>query len=147
MYPAKAAAASALFGMALLVYCTEAVATKLETDAGRPIANKTPFPPFDVFEDGTGVVGYVEPVQQTDQLTSNIITFADWSDHRTIDLINASNATQDYDCHGLTFKSKKLWIDDQEVPRILNDQGWKKRGAGGCARPSAGGRYCNLSKP
>jgi hypothetical protein len=30
-----------------------------------------------------------------------------------------------YDCHGFTFKAGSVWIDDNQVDKILVDQGWK----------------------
>ena len=37
----------------------------------------------------------------------------------------ANAADPAYDCHGLTFKSSKLRIDNPGVQKILDDQGWK----------------------
>jgi hypothetical protein len=38
--------------------------------------------------------------------------------------------TPAYDCHGYSFKNRALWIDDDQVKTIRDDQGWMMRPAG-----------------
>lgn len=130
-----------LLALSVFSFGFEAGATPLKTDAGTPIANITPFPGFTqggltfppgaAFEDGTKVIQYAGPVTQPDAATKTMIINADRAAHPSIPAAGNSDPTPNYDCHGLTFKSGTLWINDDQVDKILTDQKWKLRGQGG----------------
>jgi hypothetical protein len=122
--------------LCLLVVASGGQATPIKTDAGRPVANKTPFPGFTqgtltfppgwAFEDGTRVIQYAgpKPPPLTEPQKKAILDGVR-ANHPSIPAAGNSDPTGDYDCHGLTFKSSQLWIDDTEVDKILTDQKWK----------------------
>ena len=112
-------------------------ALPLKTEQGNNIENWVHFPngvyvggfqilpPGLAQEDGSGppprITDYV-PVSDPDEANKKKIIEEDKKTDPTIEVVE--EPTVSYDCHGLTFKDKKLWIDNSEVDKILKDQGW-----------------------
>jgi hypothetical protein len=121
--------------------CSLALANPLKTDKGNPVENWVFFPngvtvpifgqilpPGSAQEDGTGPPGKVKrfiPEPEPDAAQQAKIIADDRAAHPSIPAAGNSPPTNSYDCHGLTFKGKKLWIDDDQVDKILTDQEWK----------------------
>ncbi len=138
-----------LAGALLAFAVAEAVAVPLKTAAGNPIANWVYFPggvpaagilPGSVEEDGSGPPSKItRDVRETEYTPEQRkkITDDDKAAHPSITVVGEPTAA--YDCHGLTFKNRNFWIDNDQVDTILVDQGWKKRGdAGVPAAPAVG---------
>lgn len=107
------------------------LAIPLTTDAGNTIQNWTvqtnvqymgvTIPFVQVQENGGTVVGFAPFVPLTDQEKLDLAT-QQRNMHPSLLLV--ALPTSNFDCHGFTFKSGNLWIDDDQVRTILVDQGW-----------------------
>jgi hypothetical protein len=136
----------------LLTVTFDVDATPIMTDAGRPVANTNivvspTAPPKLVHEDGTRVDREtMAPPPLTDAQKAAIIARARAA-HPSIPATGNSDPTVAYDCHGLTFKSGNLFIDDPEVDKILTDQNWRKRASPEKAQVGDIVIYRNPDKP
>lgn len=120
-----------------------ALGLPLATQNGNPIENLLYFPTGFVgpisgrqypagYAKETGanpanVTQYVEHPQLTAQQVQDINDYVT-TNHPNVTRV--ANPTNEYDCHGLTFKNGALWINNDQVQRILDDQGWMVAPAG-----------------
>ena len=119
------------------------LANPLKTDDGRTIRNLEYFPngvtvnniqflpPGWALEDGSGppgkVLAYVPSKEWTDAEKKKI---NDDNKKAFPKIKVVGDPTKVYDCHGFTFKSKKMRISNDDVDKIVKDQGWKPAGDG-----------------
>ena len=121
-----------------LVYPVVAPANPLKTDAGTTIRNLQYFPdgvvvqniqilpPGWVAEDGSGppgkTIGFDPVGKEWTNAEKKKINDDIKADFKNVTVVG--DPSKAYDCHGFTFKSKKMRIFNEDVDKILKDQKW-----------------------
>lgn len=111
-------------------FCSNAYSLPIKTDEGKTILNwflgtieiEGNTYPISIKEDGEKVTDFAIYPRELTDAEKKKINEDNKQKYPSITVVADSSFA--YDCHGLTFKTSGVWIDNDQVDKILHDQGW-----------------------